>query len=225
MSTRVGDALLTTHLEAYLGAWPPSGRVEVVGWPGRVEAGWDGSIALAVVVRSPEGTVISVPPDLAPRAARLSGSVCSESFRDDVAQAVGAPGRASPWLALRWSTEPAPLPDLGRWVEPDDPALPDWLRVFPSRVLVARDEDGRYLAGVGIKSHTRWGKELAVGTEEEARGRGFARRLVAQAARAVLEDGAMPLYVHHPGNAASARVAEAAGFPDLGWRQVVVFAP
>jgi RimJ/RimL family protein N-acetyltransferase len=225
VATSVDDALLTIHLEAYLGVWPPSSSVDVVGWPGRLAPGWDGSIALAVVVTSPEGAVISVAPDLTARAARLADGLASESFREDLARAVGAPGRASPWLALRWSTAPAPLPNTGRWVKPDDPALPDWLRVFPSPVLVALDHAGRYLAGVGIKSHTRWGRELAVGTDEEARGRGLARRLVAQAARTVLEDEAMPLYVHDPENAASARVADAAGFPDLGWRLLLVFEP
>jgi GNAT superfamily N-acetyltransferase len=225
VSTSVCDALLTTHLDAYRGIWPPSGPVEVVGWPGRLDPGWDGSTALAVVVMSPEGAVISVPPDLTDRATRLSEDLGTESFREDLARAVRAPGRASPWLALRWSTAPAPLPDVGEWMEPDHAGLPDWLRAFPGLVLVARDVSGRDLAGVGIKDHTRSGRELAVGTAEEARGRGLARRLVAQAARAVLEDEAVPLYVHHPDNRPSARVADAAGFPDLGWRLLVVFAP
>jgi predicted GNAT family acetyltransferase len=59
---------------------------------------------------------------------------------------------------------------------------------------------------------------LAVGTVPEARGRGLARRLVAQAARRVLDEGAVPTYRHDFDNVASARVAEAAGFPDRGWR-------
>ena len=43
-------------------------------------------------------------------------------------------------------------------------------------------------------------------------------RLVAQAARRVLDEGAVPTYQHDPANIASARVADAAGFPDRGWR-------
>jgi GNAT superfamily N-acetyltransferase len=128
-------------------------------------------------------------------------------------------------VVLRWSIAPAPLAAVGTWVDADDAALPDWLHAFPGRVLAAVDGSGRYLGGVGIKHHSRWGRELAVGTAEEARGRGIGRRLVAHAARAVLADGAVPLYVHHPDNAASARVADGAGFPDLGWRLLVVFGP
>ena len=62
-----------------------------------------------------------------------------------------------------------------------------------------------------------------MGTEPAVRGRGLARRLVAQAARRVLDEGAVPTYLHDPANVASARVAEAAGFPDLGWKTYGVF--
>lgn len=64
----------------------------------------------------------------------------------------------------------------------------------------------------------RLGHELAVVTEEAARGRGVARRLVATAARRVLEQGAVPTYLHQADNHASARVAEAVGFTDKGWK-------
>jgi hypothetical protein len=40
---------------------------------------------------------------------------------------------------------------------------------------------------------------------------------VAQAARRVADDGAVATYLHATSNAASARVAEAAGFPDTAW--------
>lgn len=54
-------------------------------------------------------------------------------------------------------------------------------------------------------------------TAEAVRGRGLARRLVAQAARRVLDEGAVATYLHARGNVGSARVAEAAGFADRGW--------
>lgn len=218
-----GDARLTAHLREYLGAWPPAAPVEVVGHPGRLAPAWDGATVLAVVVVSPAGTVVSVPPDRVGAAARLARGpiLLTDDFREALADAldVTTDGKVSPWLPYRWTVEPARLPDVGEWVDSTHPRLPEWLRAFPGRVLAVFDPaTGEYLAGVAAKPHTTWGRELAVGTEERARGRGLARRLVAQGARAVLAAGAVPLYVHHPANVASARVADAAGLPDSGWR-------
>jgi predicted GNAT family acetyltransferase len=70
---------------------------------------------------------------------------------------------------------------------------------------------------VGRKQHDRWGHELAVVTEEGHQGRGWATDLIAQAAHRVIADGAVPTYLHAPGNEPSARTADAAGFPDRGW--------
>jgi GNAT superfamily N-acetyltransferase len=103
------------------------------------------------------------------------------------------------------------------WLAWDDPRVPEWLHPFGGEVLVALEDD-RYVGGVGIKRHDACGRELAVVTSEAARGRGLARRLVAQAARRVLDEGAVPTYMHAPTNEASARVADAAGFPDRGWK-------
>jgi hypothetical protein len=44
--------------------------------------------------------------------------------------------------------------------------------------------------------------------------------LVAQAAKRVISEGAVPVYLHAPDNLASGRLADAAGFPDRGWRLV-----
>jgi GNAT superfamily N-acetyltransferase len=109
------------------------------------------------------------------------------------------------------------IAEVGVWFEQQTDDLPEWLAPFNGPRLVAFDDDGRPIAGVGIKVHDRFGRELAVVTDEGARGRGLARRLVATAARRVLADGAVPTYLHAPDNAASARVAEAVGFPDRGW--------
>ena len=121
---------------------------------------------------------------------------------------------------FRWSTDPAPSDDPGDWVPTDDPRLPDWLRPFDGDVLVAfvpGAEGVEVVAGVGRKQHDPHGHELAVVTEEGHRGQGWATRLVTQAARRVLADGAVPTYLHALDNLASARTADASGFPDHGW--------
>jgi len=121
---------------------------------------------------------------------------------------------------LRWSEKPSHLPEPGEWLPSSDPRLPGWLAPFNRNVLAAFDEDGAFVAGVGLKHHDQWAREIAVGTDPEHRGRGYARMLVAQAARDIIASGKVPLYRHEAGNAASVRVADATGFPDRGWRSI-----
>ncbi len=215
------DRRLHLHLATWLGQWPAGPGLHVVGSARRARPAWDGRLRPAIAVTAGVSTVLSVPPDrvaavreLARRPDRLLATLPS---------AVDHPGWVIHDDVFRWSVAPAPLPDAGEWIPPTTVGLPSWLRLFKQDVLVVRDDRGRYLSGVGIKRHDRHGHELAVGTVPAARGRGLARRLVAQAARRVLDDGAVPTYLHDRGNAASARVAEAAGFPDRGWRSYGVY--
>lgn len=215
------DRRLRHHLTVWLGRWPATGPLDVVGSSRRAEPGWDGRIHPAIGVRAPGGAVLSVPPDRADDvrelAKRADGS--AEQLLAELPATVGFPERGAYQAVFRWTVDPAPLPEVGVWVSADDPVVPEWLRVFGGEVLVARDPStGGYLAGVGIKRHDAYGHELSVGTDSAARGRGLARRLVAQAARRVLDDGAVPTYQHGGSNAASARVADAAGLRDQGWR-------
>jgi GNAT superfamily N-acetyltransferase len=211
----VDDARLTDHLRTWLGRWPGSGPgLTVVGSSRRVEPGWDGHVHAVIGVEAPDGGVLSVPPAAEPAVAALLATGDDGSGVPAAAQLDGGFFRG----VFRWSTEPAALPDAGEWVPALDPSVPDWLRPFGGDVLVARAPDtGEHLAGVGIKRHDAHGHELAVVTAEAARGRGLARRLVAQAARRVLDEGAVPTYLHAHSNSGSAKVADAAGFPDRGW--------
>lgn len=208
------DDRLARHLRSWLGRWPGEGPgLTVVGSPRRLAPGWDGAVHAVIGVREPGSGVLSVPPPVAPAVAALLAD------GGDPADVPRVAGVAGSWFAgvFRWSTAPAPLPDAGRWVAASDPAVPPWLHPFGGEVLVALDPDsGEHLAGVGIKRHDDAGHELAVVTAEAARGRGLDRRLVAQAARRVLDEGAVPTYLHASSNTGSARVAAAAGFPDLG---------
>jgi len=207
---------LAAHLRSQLGAWPPPGPLLVTTSPERSRPGWDGSVRAVAGMESPEGAVLSVPAE-AVEPLRACGDDLGAVERA-LADVLGRPGARLVRSVLRWTGEPAPLPRLGEEVDAEDPRVPEWLRPFAGEVLVAFDDDGRYLAGVGRNRHDRWCTELAVGTEPEARGRGLARRLVATAARRVLDEGAVPTYQHDVDNAASAHVADAVGFPDRGLR-------
>ncbi|MGC5021186.1 GNAT family N-acetyltransferase [Micromonospora sp. DT47] len=218
------DRRLYLHLVTWLGQWPAGPGLHVVGSRRRGRPAWDGRLRPAIAVGSAGRTVLSVPPERV-EAIRALARGPEPELLAALPAAVGQPDWALNWDTFRWSLTPAPLPDVGEWADPDAPGFPPWLRLFDREVLVVRDDDGGYLAGVGIKRHDAHGHELAVGTVPGARGRGLARRLVAQAARRVLDEGAVPTYRHDPANVASARVAEAAGFPDRGWRSYGVYPP
>lgn len=216
------DDRLQRHLTSWLGAWPPPapGRLLVTSSPARTRPGWDGAVHPVAGVVTPEGAVLSVPPERVDAVRLVAGDL--EELRaagPALGDALGVEGGRLFEGVFRWSAAPADLEDAGAWVAVDDPRVPPWLLPFGGDVLMAFDDaDGEYVAGVGIKVHDEHGHELAVVTEEPARGRGLARRLVAQAARRVLELGAVPTYLHADSNVRSAKVAEAAGFPDRGWR-------
>jgi GNAT superfamily N-acetyltransferase len=226
MGLPVADRL-TAHLRTWLGAWPPDAPVVVTTSPTRTEPGWDGAVHPVVGVASPDGAVLSVPPERVAAVAAIAADLDGlRSSGPALGDALGSPGARLFDGVFRWTESPAALPDAGSWVPVDDARVPPWLKPFGGEVLMAfDDESGAYVAGVGVKVHDEFGHELAVVTEEAAQGRGLARRLVAQAARRVIEGGAIPTYLHADANVRSAKVAVAAGFPDVGWRILGVSAP
>ncbi len=213
------DPRLVQHLRHQLGAWPPPAPFTVAGSAARAAPGWDGEVHPVSLVSSPDGLVIGVPPAAVDAVRGLGDGWQSPGYADALTVALGLTGPHALHAGgvFRWTTEPTDLEPLGEWVETDDPRLPDWLRPFNGGVLVAWEDDGSYVAGVGLKAHDAWVDEISVGTEPAARGRGLARRLVVTAAREVLARNHIPTYLHAPDNTASAHVAEGAGFPDRGW--------
>lgn len=207
-------------------------RVTVVGSPRRTEPGWDGEVHQVVGVIDPQGTaVVSVrPADLGWAQGIVAGGGDLDDLRREIPGRLGLPDHVVYRATYRFTTAPAgstELPDVGTWLPVTDPLVPPWLQPFGAMALVVLDTaspagtDGaaqpQYVAGVGLKRHDSHAHEIAVVTDEAARGRGLARRLVAQAARRLLARGIVPTYLHDPANVASARVAAAAGLPDLGW--------
>ncbi|HEX2807596.1 MAG TPA: GNAT family N-acetyltransferase, partial [Kineosporiaceae bacterium] len=183
--------LLQAHLLSWAGAWPPARPVRVVGNPLRDLPGWDGRRSpVAGVVTDRDEAVVGLPPAVA---AKVPDGIELDPLLAALPGLLRLPGSAG-CGAFRWSTSPTPGADDGVWLPADAPRVPAWLRPFGGEVLVSFDEGG-YAAGVGIKRHDRYGHELAVVTVERAQGRGLARRLVAQAARRVLADGALPTYL------------------------------
>lgn len=217
---------LDAHFRLWLGDVPQPGDPRIVVHPGRDAPGWDGVVRPIQGVIGPDGSLLSVSPGLADA---FAGVEAGEVF--SVAAGPDGSARLSDLLGMtvaygmptfRWSEAAATLPEVGIWVETDHPRIPAWLRPFNGGVLVAFDRAGRYMAGVGLKRHNEMAREIAVGTDMGYRGRGLATKLVAQAARAILAAGEVPIYQHGADNAASARVAEATGFPERGWRMLEI---
>ena len=223
---------LADHLRSWIGAWPPPGPgVHVVASTRRDEPTWDGAVRPLLGAATDDGrAVVAVSPHLAGDvAALLDGRDVAVLDDEDVATRVGAlvagDGARLRDGVLRWATSVVgaqDLPDLGTWLAWDDPRVPEWLHPFGHEVLVVLEDDA-YVAGVGIKHHDGHGRELAVVTSEQARGRGLARRLVATAVRRHLREVPVVTYLHGQDNHASAHVADAVGFPDRGWRVLAVF--
>ena len=213
---------LAAHLRSWLGEWPPSPDrpVTLTTSPLRSLPGWDGRVRPVAGVATPEHAVLSVPREHHDAAAELGTTL--EEIGPGLPVAVGRPEWRFHSGIFRWCESPIPYDRPGTWLPTDDPRVPAWLRPFNGDVLVGLEND-TVVAGVGRKLHDRYGHELAVVTEEDHRGRGWATRLVSQAAEHVLADGAVPTYLHGPGNEASARTADACGFPDRGWRILGLF--
>jgi GNAT superfamily N-acetyltransferase len=214
------DDRLTRHLRSWVGQWPPpAAGVTVVGDPARLEPTWDGTVRPLQGVTDGIGTVISVPPDAANAVSDAIGEDLSRrGLGDELGEILHVGPAAFGAGVFRTTHDVDPeIDELGTWFETHTADLPDWLAPFNGPRLVVF-ERGRPIAGVGIKVHDAHGQELAVVTDEQARGRGVARRLVATAARRVLAEGFVPTYLHAEDNEGSARVADAVGFVDRGWR-------
>lgn len=217
-----GERRLLAHLATWLGAWPEGGPdgVVVVESEQRATAGWDGEVRSMAGVVTPSGAVVSVPPGKG-RAVRALGDDL-DAVGTGIAELLARPGARFGRGVLRWSHAPTPGADAGVWLDREDGRVPAWLHPFNGDVLVALVDD-EVAAGVGRKQHDRSGHELAVVTEEAHRGRGLAAALVSQAARRVLDDGAVPTYLHARDNLASAATAVRSGFPDEGWEILGLF--
>ncbi|WP_420453696.1 GNAT family N-acetyltransferase [Ilumatobacter sp.] len=219
MSATADHPLLAEHLRRWVGAWPaPSRGVRVVGDAARSSPTWDGSVRPLRGVGEGTGAVVAVPPaaaDLVARAVR--DDLEREGLGDELGEILGVgPAVVGRGVFRSTAVVASDVDDLGEWFDRQSSELPAWLEPFNGPRLVARGGDGSVLGAVGIKVHDSLGHELAVVTEERARGRGIARRLVATAARRVLDDGAVPTYLHAHDNVGSARVADAVGFADVG---------
>jgi len=216
---------LERHLANWLGAWPANDSVTVTTSPFREVPGWDGQLRPFIGISSPTSTVISVASRYFEPISDLVRKDGLEDLETQIAEVAGGKGATLRRGVFRFHQRLVAHESRGEWYSPDDPIVPEWLRPFNAKVLIAFDQERRYAAGVGCKRHDDLVFELAITTEPTHRKLGYARELVAQASEFVYSVGGVATYMHRRDNVGSAAVADSAGFPDRGWETIMLSAP
>jgi GNAT superfamily N-acetyltransferase len=217
---------LDAYAETVL-ACPPAlarrGGVHLLSAPGRGLPTWHGFTMPIVALSFAPGAVIAARPDLVEQLRRELGS-------DVHLSSIDGPALRRVWRAIRRFTPDAftlagdfrvadavtfaPSASVGRaeHMVGDDPAALHLRTRFDGAIFGVRGPHGRLLswAALKLKSDDIW--EIAVATEADYRGRGYARDVVSAAARFTLDHGRLPIYVHDRDNGSSSFVARATGF-------------
>jgi RimJ/RimL family protein N-acetyltransferase len=228
-SNRLTEAAVRTldeYAESVLGTPPPLARrggVHVLSDPRRGLPAWHGFVMPIVGLSFAPGAVLAARPDLVERLSAELGSDLYQPYLD-------GPAFRRLWRALQRTTPnaftlagdiraadqatfaPSPDSDRAEHLADDDRAALHLRTRFDGAIFAVRGPRGRLIswAALKLKSDQVW--ELAVATEADYRGRGYARDVVSAATRYTLEQGRLPIYIHDRDNSSSAFVARAVGF-------------
>jgi len=217
---------LDTYAETVL-ACPPTvarrGGVHIVSAPGRGLPAWHGYTLPIVGLSFAPGAIVACRPDLTERLQAELGSDSHLQYLDGPAfrRVWRAVQRCSPHAftlagdfraADAGSFSPSASVQRAEHIGEDDPAGLHLRTRFDGSLFGVRGPHGRLVswAALKLKSDRIW--EIAVATESDYRGRGYARDVVSAAARYTLEQGRLPIYIHDRDNSTSAYVARAVGF-------------
>jgi hypothetical protein len=228
-SNRLPAAALRT-LDAYADdilACPPAvarrGGVTLLPTARRGLPAWHGYTLPIVALSFAPGAVVACRPDLADQLRAELGSDAHQQYLDGPAfrRLWRAIQRCMPnafTLAGDFRAADASTVSLSgnvrraEHIADDDPAGLHLRTRFDGAVFGVRGAHGRLVswAALKLKSDHVW--EVAVATEADYRGRGYARDVVSAAARFTLEHNRLPIYIHDRDNGSSAFVARAVGF-------------
>jgi GNAT superfamily N-acetyltransferase len=208
-------------------ACPPdmarSGGVHILAAHERALPGWHGFTLPILGLAFDAGAVIACRPNLVPRLRAEMGSdqylpsLDAPALRRLVrtvrrlvpnAFTLGGDLRACDVAGFM----PSPTASRAELIPRADPAAQHLRSRFDGDVFGVRGPRDRVIswAALKLKASTVW--ELAVGTDADYRGRGYARDVVSAATRFVLDHGRVPIYVHDRDNSTSAFVARAVGY-------------
>jgi hypothetical protein len=195
----------------------------------RITKDSDGSVrpllGVTADIRFGFATALSVPPLTFPRVRTLIDDLSGAGFRDlatlrdTVPTAVGHPDQVWFESDLRWTTSPPVTGDAGRWCRPSQLAPPPEAAPSAGPILLSTDRRGRYRASVRLHRHTNFAYELVLDAAATT-GRDVSAALLAQAARSVVANGALPFVTTDLRDPGSAAVHAAAGFEHRGWHLI-----
>ena len=218
--------LLDAYAETVL-ACPPTlarrGGVHLLSASQRGLPTWHGFTMPLVALSFEPGAVIACRPDLVERMRAELGS-------DVLRRHLDGPALRRLWRAVQRSVPnaftlagdfraahdatfmPSLRMERAEHLHEDDSAALHLRTRFDGAIFGVRGPRGRLVswAALKLKSDRVW--EIAVATEADYRGRGYARDVVAAAARFTLDQGRLPTYIHDRENSTSAFVARAVGF-------------
>ena len=228
-SNRLPAAALRTvdgYVESVL-ACPPAlarkGGVHLLSEPRRGLTAWHGFTIPIVGVSFAAGVVIACRPDLVARMRAELGSDIRLPYLD-------GPAFRRLWRAVQRCTpnaftlagdlrvcsgstfSPPHTLDRAEYIAEDDPSALHLRTRFDGAIFGVRGPRGRLVSWTAIKLKSDRVWELAVATEADYRGRGYARDTVAAATQFTLDQGRLPTYIHDRDNGTSAFVARAVGY-------------
>lgn len=200
-----------------------AGGVTLVAEPRRRQVVWHGYTLPVVGLSFGAGAVLSVRPDLVERLRSEMGSDVRLPALDAAAlrRTLRAVQRTLPHaftLAgdLRAADEatfqPSRTMQRAEIIPRDDPAAMHLRSRFDGDVFGVRGPRGRVISWAALKLKAADVWELAVATEPDYRGRGYARDVVSAATRFVLDSQRTPIYVHDRDNDTSALVSRSLGY-------------
>ncbi len=217
---------LDTYAEKVLACSPKVARrggVHIVSTAQRGLPSWHGFTLPIVGLSFAPGAVIACRPDLVDRLRGELGSDAHQSYLDGPAfrrlwRAIqrcvpNAFTLAGDFRAADSATfSPSSSMHRAEHIAEDDASALHLRTRFDGAIFGIRGPRGRLLswAALKLKSESIW--EIAVATEADYRGKGYARDVVSAAARFTLDQGRLPTYIHDRDNGSSGFVARAVGF-------------
>ena len=217
-------------LDAYASeflACPPglarAGGVNVVSTAARGLPSWHGYVLPIVGLAFAPGAVVACRPDLVQTLRRQLGSDVHLPYLDGPAfrRLLRAIQHAAPHAFTlagdlravdRATFIPSPSEDRAELLAQDDPAALHLRTRFDGAVFGVRGPRGRLVSWAALKLKTNRVWEVAVATEADYRGRGYARDVVSAATRYSIDQGKLAIYIHDRDNTTSAYVARSVGY-------------